>query len=118
MKVIFVDDEPIILKSFLRQCQKIDFIHSIKTFRNAKDALRFAEVETFDIAFIDIELPKINGFELAMQLKKQQPNLIIIFVSALDPIFHPIDSSLSRGYIIKPFSSKSIKNAVQKAIDT
>lgn len=116
MKVIFVDDEPIIQRSFLRQCRDIAWIELVKTFQTAEEVLSFSEKDSFDIIFIDIGLPKMNGIELAKRLKKEVPDLLIILASAWEPGQQPYEKTVCDGYITKPFSAECIEKAIWKAV--
>lgn len=54
------------------------------TFGSGEDVLRYVQDHTIKILFLDIDMPKINGFILASELKKKSPDTIIIFVSAYE----------------------------------
>jgi len=60
MRIIAVDDEPFALDDFQYTCSKISGITDIRTFENPADALRYAQIETVDVAFLDIEMPVLT----------------------------------------------------------
>lgn len=84
----------------------------IKAANNGEEAL--AQVETFrpDIVLADIEMPKMNGYQLCERLKTD-PSTRDIPVILLAGAFEPIDEELARNvgaedYITKPFESQEL----------
>lgn len=118
MNAIIVDDEPIMVRSFLRLVKNIEKITCIKAFSNAKDVLDFSRIQKFDVAFIDIEMPNMKGVELAERLQIENPDVLIIFVSAWDEDEKIDDKSICKGYINKPFSEDDIRRELEYALQT
>lgn len=54
--------------------------------RNPQEAYNMLYAEIFDLIISDIMMPKINGFEFAGEIRKKNPDLPILFISALDDI--------------------------------
>lgn len=61
MRTILVDDEPIMLRSFMRNSTGVPDLDVVAQFQNGEDAIAYAEHNTFDIALLDIVLPKMSG---------------------------------------------------------
>lgn len=84
MRILICDDEPSFaqslqqcVRSFLQQLQwavSVDCISDIHQMQSI-DALQY------DIAFLDIDMGSLNGIELARRMRKQRPDLILIFVT-------------------------------------
>ena len=74
MRIIAVDDERMALENILNEITKATSgeVHEIKGFREASDALAYAEKETCDVAFLDIEMRDMNGLALAERLQKSK----------------------------------------------
>lgn len=112
MRAILVDDEPIMLRSFVRNSTGVAGLDIIAQFQDAESAIAYAREHTFEIALLDVILPQINGIELADRLRKLHPNLLIVFVSA--------HSELSQAgnkydyYLAKPYNKSSIEKMVEK----
>lgn len=92
----------------------------IKAVSNGEEAL--AAVESFqpDIVLADIEMPKLNGYQLAEQLKGN-PRTQRIPVLLLAGAFEPVDEELVKkvgasGYIVKPFESQDLINEINEAL--
>ncbi len=92
----------------------------IKTANNGEEAL--AAIPTFmpDIILADIEMPKINGYQLCEKIK-ENPITSKIPVILLTGAFEPIDEDLAKqvhadDYIVKPFESQELINKINAAI--
>lgn len=111
-----VSDDCNLLKSFLDKYQKEnDVSFNIEAFTTAESFL-YPKVESFDILFIDIELPGINGLELAKKVRDTNKNVVIIFVTTLRKYVingYEVDAI---NYILKPYDYGSIKYTLDKAI--
>jgi len=72
---------------------------------DGKSGLLEIERQSFDLVFLDLRLPDIDGMDLLIELKKLQPNLAVIIITAHGSIDTAIEC-LKRGafdYITKPF---------------
>lgn len=79
MIVLAVDDKKIPLAALEDAIIKAEPNASVHGFRNAADALSFAESEPCDVAFLDIDMQDMNGIELAKKLKMKKSNINIVF---------------------------------------
>jgi DNA-binding response OmpR family regulator len=64
----------------------VDFLetegYSVKLCKDGELALKAIEMKTFDICLLDVMMPKMDGFALAKEIKKQESNIPILFISA------------------------------------
>lgn len=114
MRAIVVDDEPIMIKSFLRLSREVEDLNIVETFEMAEDAVAYAEEKTFEIAFLDIELPGISGIECAKALREKLPGLLIVFVSAYDDYLREFNMIGGDDYLLKPYTTETIENSMSK----
>ena len=56
----------------------------VETAENAVDAITKLDNKMYDILLTDVEMPKLNGFDLAKVAKELNPHMDIIFLSAYD----------------------------------
>lgn len=85
IKIAVVDDERILLTklgSLIEQYIKREKV--IDYFNQSIDFFNCVEKFSYDVVFLDIDMPEINGFVIAGDLKSINPNMIIIFVSNLE----------------------------------
>ncbi|MCW8854751.1 MAG: response regulator [Gammaproteobacteria bacterium] len=79
MKILIVDDN-IDLANGLQEILQIDN-HHVSIFHNAEDALLACQNQIFDIAFIDVKLPGMNGVELFSIIKNTMPETYLFIIS-------------------------------------
>ena len=84
MRGIIVDDEPLMIEAFKRLSSGIENLKLEGAFESAEEAIEFSENHSFEIAFLDIELPEMNGIECAKALREKMPGILIVFISAYD----------------------------------
>jgi two-component system chemotaxis response regulator CheY len=83
---------------------------------NAEEALRLYLRLAPDIVFLDIELPGMDGHQLALLLHKLDPQSYVVMVTGnnqLDDVQRARDNA-ARGFIVKPYNKQKIFDAVQK----
>ncbi len=117
-KLLLADDSITIQKVVELILAEEDF--EIKSASNGEDAL--AAIDSFgpDIVLADIEMPKINGYQLCEKMK-QNPGTSGIPVILLAGAFEPIDEGLLRtvgadDFIIKPFESQELISKINAAL--
>jgi len=116
--VFLVDDEPIVLEGIR---SKIDWESSGFTFAgeatDGEIALSMIHELKPDILITDIKMPFMDGLQLAAAIKKTQPWIKIIILSGHDE-FDYAKKAISIGiedYLLKPFTSEEVINALKKA---
>jgi len=80
-RVLIVDDEPDITHLF--ENFLTDLGYDISTATEPEEAIELFEKEDFDVAVLDINMPRISGLKLLEQFKQTNPQLIVIMVSAI-----------------------------------
>lgn len=116
---MLADDEGIVLdslkmiigKNFPDQCQ-------IETAKTGRDVIELAESFRPDIAFMDIQMPGINGIDAIREIQKSNPSVEFIVLSAYDK-FDYAKEAINLGvldYVNKPFSARMISEVLEKAM--
>ncbi len=117
MKIItclIVDDEPNAVQLLEDYIQKIPYLSLKQKCYDAFDALQYMEKENVDLVFLDINMPKMSGMELAALLPKGQ---CIIFTSAYASFALEGYEYNALDYILKPIIFKRFVQAVEKVRD-
>ncbi len=109
MKILLVDDESLQLLRLENTLKKIMPDEEYFSYTNPKKAYEETVNEKIDIAFLDIEMPLISGINLAKKLKKINPLVNIIFVTAFDNYALDAYKLHASGYVLKPVSVEKIK---------
>ena len=115
MNVLIVDDEPLArarLKRLL--AENHTSIHVQGEASNGNDALTQMKKQQPDLVFLDIDMPGLNGIEVANQLNVLAVPPAIIFITAHPE--HALDAMQlnAAGYLVKPISEKSLQHALQQ----
>jgi CheY-like chemotaxis protein len=115
-KILVADDENLILYS-LSSLLHGDAIE-VKTVKNGIEALREIGTHFYDICFLDINLPDLNGMDVMKTIKEASPSTKIIIMTGGDPDdttmqFIKENASL---FISKPFDLDMVKSSVEKIL--
>lgn len=112
---ILVDDEISNLKGLEKKLSILyPDIKILGGYQSPEDAIKALEKQTPDILFLDIQMPRINGFELLSRLKTI--NFQIIFVTAYSEYAIEAFKKSAIDYVLKPIDNDDLKIAVQKAL--
>ncbi len=114
MRTIVVDDEPLMLKSFMRCSAEVPEINVIAQFENPEKALAFAKDNPFELAVLDIQMPKMSGIDLAVKLRELYPELLVVFISAFDEYVRDSNAIGGDDYIVKPYKKETIERMARK----
>lgn len=109
---IIVDDESIAIKRFEHLASKEERITLLASFTEPTEALSYIKEHPVDIAFLDIEMPGINGLDLAEQLQIQDPFISIIFITAYDHYALDAFQAHALGYLLKPVSLQDFSRQI------
>lgn len=111
MKVIIIDDEPlarIIVKEYLQNFPELELAAECN---DGFEGMKAIQQHKPDLVFLDIQMPKINGFEM-LELIEDPP--AVIFTTAFDEYAIKAFESNAVDYLLKPFSKERFEKAVQK----
>lgn len=109
MSVIAVDDERIALQLLITSIQEVLPNVKVNGFSTGEEALSFADCSLCELAFLDIDMGDVDGIELAKHLKKLNPKVNIIFVTAYRQYAVDALTLHSSGYILKPITTEKIE---------
>lgn len=109
MRILLVDDEKLQLLRLKKAVEETSPEGSeILSFSNPTQALDAFSDQGIDLAFLDIEMPGMNGIELAKRIKSKWPRANIIFVTAYDQYALDAYRIHASGYVTKPVNKAKI----------
>ena len=114
MKILLVDDEELQLMRLEKATRSVLPNSEFFVYTNPKKAFEENESNDIDIAFLDIEMPEINGIQLAKKLKKANPNIKVIFVTAFNEYALEAYKVHASGYVTKPVNEEKIKEEIDE----
>ena len=112
IRTIIIDDEQLarsITNSYLSKHPEIEIVAECS---NGFDAIKKINEEKPDLIFLDIQMPKINGFEM-LELLEDPP--AIIFTTAYDQFAIKAFEVSAVDYLLKPFSEERFNEALKKS---
>ena len=110
MRILCVDDEPLMLKMLEMAIREARPDADITAHKKQADLLEDAKKNGCDIAFLDIHMRGMNDVELAKELKTVNPKMNIIFVTGFSEYAGEAMSLHASGYIMKPVTKEKIEN--------
>lgn len=114
MRAIVVEDEALMIKKFVRLSSDITDLNIVATFENSVDAVLYAQKNPVEVAFIDIEMPVLNGIEVAKKLREHRKDILIVFVTAYEEYIQECNSINGDYYILKPYTKETLFNVMEK----
>lgn len=116
MKLILVDDSLIELNLFATECAHLDNTEIVGMFNKGTDALAFFETHPeVEGALLDIDMPVMNGIELAAQLRAIRRDIIIIFVTGHTEFAAEAIRQKADYILFKPFDREDVIDALERA---
>lgn len=114
IKAVIIDDEPLareIVKEYLQSFPQVQLMQECG---DGFEGLKAIQQQQPDIIFLDVQMPKINGFEM-LELVEELP--AVIFTTAFEEHAIRAFEVNAVDYLLKPFSKERFDKAVQKWLD-
>lgn len=113
MQILIIEDE-IGIANFLKQGLEEEG-YSILVANNGIKGLSLALTEPIDLILLDWMLPEITGIEICKKIRKDKPNLPILFLTAKDTVQETIEGlkAGANDYIKKPFSFEELLERIK-----
>lgn len=110
-KVIIIDDEPLarsVVENYLKAHPEFEIVAQCE---NGFEGVKAIEQHAPDLIFLDIQMPKINGFEM-LELLENPPS--VIFTTAFDEYALKAFETAAVDYLLKPFSKERFHQAINR----
>jgi two-component system LytT family response regulator len=114
-RALIIDDEPLarmVVKEYLQNFSEIELIQECN---DGFEGLKAIQQYQPDLIFLDVQMPKINGFEM-LELVEQSP--AVIFTTAFDEYAIKAFEAHAVDYLLKPFSKDRFNKAIEKFLAT
>jgi DNA-binding NtrC family response regulator len=115
LRILIVDDERIVRESLGAWFRQDG--HTVDVVEGAKEALRLVVTNRYDLAFLDIKMPGMDGIELQTRLNQADPELTIVLMTAYASVETAIKAMKNGAYdyIVKPFDPDDLSLLVGRA---
>jgi len=116
-KLLFIDDEDIVLKS----CRRVFAAsgYDIETASSGDEGLAKALAAEYDIVVTDLKMPGLGGMDVLKALRKERPGVTVIIFTGYANV-ETAREALKNGafdYVPKPFTPEEIRNVVANALE-
>lgn len=116
MKAVCVDDERKIMEYTLALLKKQQLIDEAYGFVRSAEVLDWLKENEADIAVLDIDMPDMNGIELAERIKSMRPDTAIIFLTGYSEYAVQAFELHVSGYLLKPVSGDRLAAEIEYAL--
>ncbi len=117
LNLLYVEDDIEALEDVVFLLKR--YFKKIYTASNGEDALDIFSLNSIDIVLLDINIPKINGLQLATKIREINEKIPILFLSAhseTQKLLSAINLQAT-SYLIKPFNVDELRSSILKAVN-
>lgn len=114
MNVILIDDEQLALDFLHRQLTEMKEINIVGAYLNPKLGMEAIVNENVDVAFLDVQLPVLDGVELARRILKKKPDLLVVFVTAFEQYAVDAFEVNAVDYLVKPIQRNRLRETIER----
>jgi two-component system, LytTR family, response regulator len=111
IRTLIIDDEPLARQLVMEFLEDFPEFEVVKECRDGFEGIKAIQEHEPDLIFLDIQMPKINGFEM-LELLDDPPS--VIFTTAFDDYALKAFDAHAVDYLLKPFSKSRFAKALEK----
>jgi len=111
LRAYLVDDEPLALARLRRLLERSERVEVMGSTTSPEEAVAALTADPPDVCFLDIQMPRLNGFDVLAKLARQP---VVIFTTAHDQYALKAFAVNSVDYLLKPVDSASLERALKK----
>lgn len=116
LSCVIIEDEYPAREELKYFISKNENIHLQKEFENPIDALKYLHENKVDAAFLDINMPDLDGVSLGKIISKLNPNMKIIFITAYREYAADAFEIKAFDYLLKPYSETRINEVLENLV--
>lgn len=112
-KIIVVDDERLTRERIISLLAEYDNYEVVKEAADGVEAVNYIKSYKPDIVFLDVKMPKLNGFDVLNEVRKEDFK-ILIFITAFDNFALKAFENEALDYLLKPFDRKRFRILMER----
>ena len=115
---IVIADDDMIMRDLLKVVLRSELYQVIGEAENGKDAITKCETLKPDLLLLDINMPKMDGFQALEEILKLAPAPIVLMMSG-DATMDNVSSAIKKGaagFVVKPLNAASVLDRVEAAL--
>lgn len=116
IKVLIVDDHALVRMGIRRLLEDMPDVQVVADAESGEQALILVKAHTPDVVLLDMKMPGIDGWEVTRRLKKTNPHVKVIAVTAMmsEPLPTRVLQLGAMGYLTKESDAEEIATAIRK----
>ena len=116
LRIMVVDDEKIVRESLYHWFKREG--HPAETAASGFEALEKLEKAPFDVLFVDIKMPEMDGLEVLRRVKEGYPETIVIIITAYGSVESAVEAMKfgAHDYLLKPFRPEQLALVIEKTV--
>ena len=115
--ILLVDDEANVRTVFSDVLKRVGY--QVKAVEDGHKAIKEVEEKTYNLALVDLRMPKMDGIGVLENIKKRKPEIPVIIYTGHGSITTAVQA-MRKGasdYLNKPFSPEELKLSIRKALE-
>ena len=116
LSVVIVDDEAPAVRRLRRLLEESSLARCVGEAANAAAALEVCRQQRPDLVLLDVEMPGMDGVDLARRLRAMEPALMIVFVTAFERYAVDAFDVQALDYLVKPVRPERLEQSLQRAV--
>lgn len=118
VNILVVDDEEIVRNSLLDWLREDGY--QVATAEDGFKALEKIKEKSWDIALVDLKMPKMDGLELMEKIKEIQPDIQIVIITAYATVNTAVQAIKSGAYdyLVKPFNPEELSLIIKRLVES
>ncbi|HLC41502.1 MAG TPA: sigma-54 dependent transcriptional regulator [Methylomirabilota bacterium] len=118
MNVVLIVDDEKSLRRLLKEALTEETLE-VYTAADGKEALQLVDELRPDLVLLDLILPDMNGIQVLKKIKKKQPEVLIIIMTAFGEIRSAVEAMKNQAYdyLTKPFDIEDLKLTIARALE-
>ena len=113
MRLLIVDDEEYLREDLRDALERVSPGNEYSFASEYNEAMKLIDANSYDIAFLDIQMPGKNGLTLAESIKKKCPKMNIVMVTAYSQYALDALKLFVSGYLLKPVMDSDLKETLE-----
>ncbi|OQX88943.1 hypothetical protein B6D60_00600 [candidate division KSB1 bacterium 4484_87] len=116
-RILIVDDEEDLTLGYSKCLSKVGY--EVKTASSGEEALDMLREEIYDLVFLDIRLPKMDGMEVLKKALEIDPDLTVVMMTAHGSVESAVESMRigAHNYLMKGFDHEELRMVAKKALE-
>jgi two-component system invasion response regulator UvrY len=116
IKVLIVDDHALVRMGIRRLLEDMSDVEVVADAESGEQALLLVRTHSPDVVLLDMKMPGIDGWEVTRRLKKSNPQIKVIAVTAMtsDPLPTRVLQLGAMGYLTKESGAEEMASAIRK----